>query len=62
MNVAWYVCVYVCVCVCVCVGGGWLWVRVGVFVSVFIFFHRKSFSRLVKTINVMYEFKSVMLC
>ena len=60
-------CVCVCMCVCVCVGGigcGCVWVCVcgWVCVSVFIFFHRKSFSRLVKTINVMHEFKSVMLC
>ena len=38
-------------CVCVCV-----------FVCVFIFFHRKGFSRLKKTIDLMPEFRSGMVC
>ena len=37
----------VCVCLCVCV---------------FISFHHKGFSRLNKTINVIPEFRSAMLC
>ena len=41
------VCVSVCMCVCVCM---------------FISFHRKSFSRLNKTINVMPEIRPAMLC
>ena len=41
------VCVYVCVCVYMCV---------------FVSFHRKSFSWLNKTINVMPEIRPAMLC
>ena len=40
---------FACVCVCVCV-------------CVFISFHRKDFSWLNKTLNVMPEFRSAMLC
>ena len=49
--------VYVCVCVSVCVC-----VRVCARVCLFIFFHRKGFSRLKKTIDLMPEFRSGMVC
>ena len=51
------VCVWVCVCVCVCVCA-----RVCARVCLFIFFHRKGFSRLKKTIDLMPEFRSGMVC
>ena len=52
-----FVCVCVCVCLCVCV-----YVCVCVCVCLFIFFHRKGLSWLNKTISVMPELRSVMVC
>ena len=54
-----YVYVWVFVRVCVCVGGGG-WVCVCLCVSMF--FYRKGFFWLNKTINVMSEIRSVMVC